>query len=527
MSFSTLSGLVRNTLQKQLPVTQNLYGLDDWWEMHKFECIKNWYWYFGRHALFMRQYDGERQSDYLKRVQTATIENQIKPIIDLEIAYLYPVDSPKRYIQRNEEVDADLMTFMKQNVWNYKRESVLDDKKALNTLVTGFSVLQRQLMDMRTNKLFVLADDGLTKVKYGKITKRVLDSCFTAAIPYIDENNVAYPDRLGAVIYIADQDNYIGNAQVMKLLGRELKQYKICEIVTDDIWLRWVKDENSNKDWVQQNTFVGTEYQNRNPFGDVNIPFTVYPNTGDPFLVEGESEVSGLSSINNELNELGSGDSEVIGYHQNPILHAHNIKLPDGFVRRKNTVLESEGKDAKLEYVIWDGKLESSEARQKSLRQVMSNVSAVSLLSRGFLSEIGQIRSGPPLKAMFNSERSMMSRKFKYFSDSECRDMQADIKFWEKSTGANLKIDKTVSFHADFDKDFLGIDELLNKEIAVAGVQGGVDDIKENLYAEHPDKTEAEINEIYQRILKNKQSGQQNKQSQQRSDLNKQGNSAE
>jgi hypothetical protein len=527
MSFSTLSGLVRNSLQKQLPITQHLYGLDDWWEMHKMENIKNWYWYFGRHALFMRQYDGERQGDYLKRVQTATIENQIKPIIDLMIAYLYPVDSPKRYVQRKDDVDIVLMDWFKQRVWNYQHESVIDDVKALNSIVTGFSVIQRQLNDVRTNKLFKPTDDKYIISKYGIIQKRLLDSCFTAVIPYIDENGIVYPEKLGTVVYMADQDNYVVNGQVMTLLGKTLRQYKVCEIVDDNVWLRYVKDTTGNSDWVQQDVFAETLYKNRNPFGDVNIPFTVYPNTGDPFLIEGESDISGLSPINNELNDLSSGDSEVIGYHQNPILHAHNIKLPADFVRRKNTVIESESKEAKLEYIVWDGKLQASEAREKSLRQVMSNVSGITLLSRGFLSEIGQIRSGPPLLAMFNSERSMMSRKFKYFANSERNDMMADMRFYERSTGANLNLDPTVSCHADFEKDFLGINKLLEKEIEVAGVSGGVDDIMTILKEDNPDWTQAKLDATYARIMKNKQSGQQQKMSQQRSDLKSQGNSAQ
>jgi len=494
--FDQIFRLVSLAQNRQLNTFSALLDRDSWWQYHQQIIIENWYFYYGLHNLFLRRFEAEDTKDFTARVQDATIENHVKPIIDLITSHLYKTpDSIKRYVLRSKKPDNELNEFFEQNVWSYCDISDLDDEKALNALITGYTVLQRLFLDYRTGLPFTLGESALEKVKYGYIHKDPLDSAFCIPMPYIDESGIVNTRKFGAIIYIADHDNYVGSDTVMSLLKRQYIQQKVIEFVDDKIWLKFVKQPDE-KEWRQITVNPGTGFENRNQFGRIDIPFSIYKNTGDPFYVEGESEVKDIKSLNKELNELGNGDKDTIRYHQYPILQGlAGAKLPVEFKRTKNTVIEVEGKDARFEYLTWEGKLDASDRRQEAVRRSMSHVTGISLISRGFLKEIGQIRSGPPLKALFTSDRAVMSRKFKKFRKAEILDMRADVAFYEFHTGKKYNIDKTVSFHADFSDDFLGIDKLLEAEIESLQVGAGTEDLETILREKHPDWSDEKIKE--------------------------------
>lgn len=507
-SLTDLAQMTSLSKSRQLSGWGQFYELEEWWERHRSTVVENWYFYQGLHKLFFSRYEGEGDDDFLRRVKSATIENHVKPIIDILTAHLYGGgDKCKRFVTRNGAPDDKLQKWFEQSVWAYQNQGKLNDGKALNTHVTGYTILQRRLFDFRTGRLFKPLSTPSERAEFGVIDKQLLDSSFTIPFPFIDENGIVHPNKLGAVITIMDVDNFLGSTSVMTMLGRTLVKSQIMEYVDDTKWLRWKKDEDKNE-WVQQTMFPGTGYENTNPYGRVDIPFTVYANTGDPFYIEGDSDVNPLKEIQMELNELGSGDKTVIDYHQNPLLAGYgDAALPDGFVRKANSHVSFPRKysDSRLEYVVWDGKLEASKQRQDMLRMTASFLSGVSLISRGFLKEIGQIRSGPPLKALFSSERAVMSRKFVTFGASEQEDMRADVFFWEKATGQKLGYDKTVKMNVQFEQDFLGIDQLLEQEIKALQVQSGSEPLSEILKREHPDWSDAEIDEAIKSIAKQTQ----------------------
>ena len=139
----------------------------------------------------------------------------------------------------------------------------------------------------------------------------------------------------------------------------------------------------------------------------------------------------------------------------------------------------------------------------------MSQITQISLISRGFLKDIGQIRSGPPLKALFTSDRAIISRKIKYFKAAEVQDMKADLLFYQFHTGRDLKLDNKVSFNCDFESDFLGIDKLLEAEIQSIQKQSGVEDIESIIKQNHPDWTDQQIQDSIKLIKEYNQSQQQ------------------
>lgn len=503
--FNQLARLI--PLQRNRQSNTNLSLLNDvnsWWDNHRNLILEYWNLYSGYHNLFLQRFEAETDQDFIKRANNATVENHIAPIIDLIISHLYS-KGVTRFVKRGNEIDETLKEFFEQSVWNHTSK-IYHDIKALNTLVSGYTVIQRLLCDIRTNKPFSPGTDNLTKVKYGYIEKIPLDSSSCVPLPYVDENGITHYERFGALLFVADYDNYVGFDPLMRILQKDFTSFKVIEYITDDLWLKYRKGDRENE-WNQITVGNGI-FANKNPYRDISIPFTVYRNTGDPFYVEGDSEILKLKSLNLELNDLADGDKNVLRSHQYPILQGLNgATLPADFRRTKNAVLELEKKDAKFEYLTWDGNLSESRERQETIRRALSQVSGVSMIARNFLKEIGQIRSGPPLKALFTGDRAMMSRKFLYFSENEIKEMKADIRFFEKETGKDFNIDKSVKFEVKFDDDFLGIDALLEEEVKTLRLQ--TEGIKEVLESEHPDWTPEQIEETIKNINAQKMIKQQ------------------
>lgn len=477
-----------------------------WMSAHQAIIIENWWYYHGFHNLFLKRFEKENDVDFQKRITTATIENHIKPIVNLMTAHLYGSEI-KRFVNRDDDLDKDLQKTLKQFVWNQNLIQELDDAKALNAIVTGYTVIQRRFLDLRTKRPFPIGSSIEEMKKYGYVKKEPLDSAFTHILPYIDSNGIIDPRRIGAIIYYADHPTYSPEITPDNVFRQSFSDSVVLEYIDDNRWVKYVK-KTKNSNWEQITINPGTKWENKNQYEDVTIPFTVYKNVGDPFYVEGDSEVSDLRGLNLSLNELANGDEETIRYHQYPILGVFGGKLPDSFVRTKNTVVEfAETPQDKVDmrYIVWDGKLENSQNRQDQIRRSMSLVSGISLLSRGFMKDIGQIRSGPPLKALFTSDRAVMKRKFATFKSCEMEDMRADLTFIQKHIGIDLNIDNTVNFGCVFPEDFLGIDALLEAEINALKQQSGTEDIETILEVEHPDWSEEQIAEAVKNIQKAKE----------------------
>ena len=80
--------------------------------------------------------------------------------------------------------------------------------------------------------------------------------------------------------------------------------------------------------------------------------------------------------------------------------------------------------------------------------------------------------------------------------------MRADVAFYEKMTGLTYDIDKTVTFHCDFEEDFLGIDQLLDAEINSLKSQSNLESTRDILMEEHPDWSTEEITKALGEIAK-------------------------
>lgn len=464
--------------------------VETYWNEHQNRVVENWYLYLGYHNLFFTPFEGESQSDFIRRVENAVIENHIQPIIDTICMYLYGKEVV-RYVKRNDVVDEKLMNILRKRIWAFNG-GIYDDIKAINTLVTGYTLIQRAFFDFRTGHPFTPADSAVDKVKYGYVKKIPLDSMSAIPLPYITEDGRVLYDRFGGVIIYATFDNLIGNNDIMTLLGTEYQNKSIIEYIDDNNWIRFSKIEG--EDWVH-------EFSIENPYGKIDILFSLYKNTGDPFSVEGESEVTKLKRLNIDLNELSDGDRNVIRSHQYPILLGKGgATLPNNFIRTKDAVIDGIEGNGTFEYLTWTGNLEESRLRQEALRKVMGYVSGISNITRGIIDNLGQIRSGSPLKALLSSDRITHLRKSKIFESFERAEMLADLLFYSKNTNLNLDITPDVEFYADFDPDFLELNELINEEINAMRVNVGAADIETILREEHPEWTEEELQDALSRI---------------------------
>lgn len=492
---------------RQLDQYSILNDIEGYWANHSQRIIENWYFYYGLQNIFLRRFQKEQEQDFIKRVKNATIENHVAPIVDSITANLYGnADSVKRFVNRNENPDEVLNKFFKESVWRFNHR-ISDQQKALNLFVSGYSVIRRSFIDMRTRNPFLVSDGFTDKAKYGYVYKELQDSSCCLPLPRTDQDGKVYPNKLGAVLMINNYDNYVGDDIAMKLMNRQSSPMRVIEFVDDNVWLKWIKKQNENS-YTQINIGNG-QNQNKNPYGRVDIPFSLYVNNGEPFSVDGLPEVDKTKGINMRINELGNGDDDMITYHQNPILLGlGGARVPDGFVRTKNAIIDGVTGNGKFEYLTWEGNLIESKDRQDALRRALSHVTGISLISRGFLKDIGQIRSGPPLKALFSSDRAMMALKFGQFESSEKADMESDVLFYSHSENANAKfdIDKTVSFNCEFNADFLGIDKLLEEEIKALKRQSGTDTLDEILRTEHPDWSDTQIETAIKTIEKSQQS---------------------
>ena len=234
VSIADVSKLVPLARNRQLSSFSQFSDIDNWFQYHSGVVTENWYFYLGFHNLFLQRFEQEDDRDFLQRVQSATIENHVRPIINLMVAHLYgSKDSIKRYVTRDEEPDDTINKILKQNVWFHNNQDELNDTKALNALVSGYTAIQRQWTDLRTNKPFPLGANPKDITKYGIIKKIPLDSEYCVPLPYTDSYGAINPRRLGAILFIADYDNYIGNKTVMSLLGRPRMELEVIEYVDD------------------------------------------------------------------------------------------------------------------------------------------------------------------------------------------------------------------------------------------------------------------------------------------------------
>lgn len=483
-----------------------LMAYRDNWTTRQGEHQMYWDFYLGRHARYMKQWKGEGNDDYAERVRDAIVENHCKSTVDINVGYLYG-EQPIRQVQIKDEQGIwkeykEGQNILDQRIWNPEFNDMEDfmSDVALMAGVTGFAVVRNNFINMETGLPFDLnASNAIIKAN-ATIEYELYDSTIIMPIPYIDkQTKKIFPRKLGGYIIMYDSDSFSGNAIFDRLRGAILNQYDVIEYVDNEVYLRWVSENKSEK-FVQQTVFAGTNYENKNPFKNVNTIFSLFVNPGDPMILEGEPDHIDGIPLNRALNETLNDDRNAISFHSFPILLLYGAKLPENFRRTASSTLEFDNIDQKAEYLVWDDDLEASDKIQTKYRENISRVTKVSDLSRGNASNIGQIRGASGLKTLFRADYINIKRKQKKFAKGERNMMKSALQMYGYYTKTSLKPFRS---EVKFKEDFLGIDELMKAEITAMQQKAGVV-LPEDIIRENYDdlKTEAQVKAKLQEIEK-------------------------
>jgi hypothetical protein len=290
-----------------------------------------------------------------------------------------------------------------------------------------------------------------------------------------------YPNILGAIVRYYEKDNFTGVTPLERLLQKTYTQEEILEVY-DGKQFRRVKVENGAP-------VEGTEVSIPNPYGNIDLPFTLFSNYGDPSYLEGSSDLAQMTSLQNVLNEINNADKLTIDYHSFPLLIlSGGAKLPSNFIRKVNSVLEMDVNQS-AEYLTWENVLDASDKFKESIRKQMTVTSGVSQISRGNASDIGQVRSGAGLKTLFQADINAVGLKIPFFKKAEEELALSTLRIWEVETGQKFG---DIHCEIEFPADFVGLDELLKAQTEQIDLSNRVRTIEEIVLSKHPEITSEE-----------------------------------
>lgn len=463
-----------------IPDNRTLEELAKWKSNRDNYISKLWDFYNGdNQRYYLKRFSGETDTEYNDRVKNAVIENHCKSTVRISVGYLYASGHPVA----RRCVDEKAHDLMVDNIWvnNNMEEFMLDT--GMMSGVTGYAIVGLEFIDKRTGKSFVGGQYSSSDLKkFFTVRYRLLDS--SEAIPIGSESD---PRRLNGIYVDSLRDNFKGSMMLHSLRGEQIDEKHIVEWIDSENWVKWIDGRQ-----VQMNPDY-KKYINKNIYGDISIPFVVLRNPGDPMMIEGEPDHIDVIPLNNELNKLSNDDSNVVDYHSFPILKfLKGAKMPHDFIRKANSVLEFD-RDEDATYLVWDNVLDASQKRQDVVRKQISISSMITAISRGDTSGIGQVRSGPALKSMFQSDLIVAYQKRIKALSFEKQLIKATLKMVEIHTG-----EKFSSYESaiTFPDDFIGIDELIKSQSRAIDLASGAKSLEEVLSEIHPELSNEEIGQL-------------------------------
>lgn len=460
----------------------------DFFHARKLEMGKYWDYYEGEQSKYLEKYEHEDYQEYLARVRSAIIENHAAPTIDIPVAYMYGSGA----IGRRAE-DENLHNILHNEVYQVNDMDTLMIDVRLQAAITGFSIVHPVIVSKRTRMPFYVTGEQMTQDNF-TVLYTLMDSIITIPLPR------TYDKRsLGAIIqiYTVDTDSL---SEQFKREGTST--FNVVEYADDHIWIRYLFDEEDMDNPLVLPTDL-PDGGNVNPFGDVRCLFVLFKNAGFPFDLEGRSEIKGIVDLQNALNERLTDDQSVIRYHSAPILKfLKGAMMPDGFVRKANSVLEFEG-DGDAEYLTWEDKLDASSQYVAQLRQAIALATQVSNLSRGNLKDAGQVRTGMGVKSLYVPDTTHIRLRRPFMIRGEKELIYATAKFYEMYGGVSFSSYKAEITMPD---DFIGIEKWLETQVMSQEIASGIPPV-ERIKEKFPDMTEEQINEIIDMIMGNSQKG--------------------
>lgn len=429
---------------------------------------------------YFTRFAKETVEEFNRRLDQSVVINKSRGVVLKGARSLYAISQPERRME-NDAAQERI-----QDTWQFNRiyTGMFHLDLAIETGKYGFAVVQN---------LYVNKEDRLPAYHIPGKTGR--ESCDVLYVLQQSPLMIPIPRKnrkteMGAMIRLtmkADDELFnIGQSQS--------KDVGYIELITDTNWYMWQVDFNRalfGRDTLVGEripVFFGPGYEDENPYGDVNIPFTLYRSSNDSRLrIWGVSDLSDMIEPQTHYNQMLSDDGHVIANNTFPILFSKGMSTPEDWRRGPNDTLSSANVQADMNYVTWDANLDASAAHQDRLERSMREVSGHSPVIDGDLRNIGQVRN---LRGAMMPELMSVNHKQIAMADAEVEHARATlemIEFHEDTPYPEKEMDIV------FGEDFIPVDELTQAETESIKLSSGVENLADLIRKAHPEYTTDEV----------------------------------
>jgi len=429
---------------------------------------------------YFTRFEKETDEEYYRRLDQSVVINKARGAVLKGARSLYAISQPERRME--DETAQERM----QDTWKFNgiHTGMFHLDLAVEIGKYGFAVAQNIYVDKK-NRAPVFHNPGPAGRKSNEVLYVLQQSPLMIPIPRRDRKT-----EMGAIIRMtmkADDEPFNIGASQSKDIG-------YIELVTDYMWVMWQVDFNRSmfgRDTLTGNRVpvrFGPGYEDMNPYGDVNVPFTLYRASNDSKLkIWGVSDLSDILEPQTHYNQVLSDDGHVIANNTFPILFAKGLSLKDDWRRGPNDTVSSTNVQSDMGYVTWDANLEASAAHEDRLERSMREVSGHSPVIDGDLRNIGQVRN---LRGAMMPELMSVNHKQIAMADGETEHARATLEMIEfhEETGYPDKAMDIV-----FGEDFIPVDDLTSAETDLIRLSSGVKNLLDLIRRENPEFTSEEV----------------------------------
>lgn len=419
---------------------------------------------------YFKKFADEEDADYERRVDRSVAVNKSRPIALKGPQSMFGLSRPVR------RMEDDRANERMSDVWKYNKveSGFFHYKLAVELSKFGYCIVRNEFVEKKTRQ----------PITYRSGRKEDYEVIYKIQEPYLTipvgrPNN---SDELGAVIILHTETQE--RTMSIPIDSDSMPNIVAIEYVDDNVWRKW-RILDFNKEGKAKAVSVDMNFGNMvnvNPYGRVDIPFTIYINPGsDSFNLNGHSDIEDVVGINLKYNEVVSDDAHVISNNTWPIALFTGMDIPKTYKRGASDVLSTKNSDADGKILTWDSDLEAIGNLETRLSKDMLTVSGYSAVMFGDLENIGQIRN---LKGAMVPDLLTISTKQLFFKEAEQSHATATldmIEWHELDEYPNKDIDITIS------NDYIPQDELTVAEATTIRAKLGLEDVRKIIMREHPE----------------------------------------
>ncbi len=429
-------------------------------------------------AYFVK-FEDEDQKEYARRLDQSVVVNKAKGIVLKSARALYAIHPPERRME--DQVTHERM----MPVWEFNRMStgLLGVNLAIDVCRYGFTVVQNVYVDKKTKTpIFHKPGPG----EDAEVLYHPQQPPLVIPLPRKGRET-----DMGAIIRMSydDPDSLSGYG------NSDRASLKWLEFIDDTRWFLWkvdIKTRTFGGDVVVGTRVpvnFGPEFVDVNPYGNINIPFTLFRNSGETeHSIWGDSDLADVIGPQTKYNETLSDDGHVIAQNTFPILFGKGLTFPSNWKRGPGDTIDTNNTEADVKYVTWETDLDASSNFEDRLERQMRETAGFSPVIDGDLRSIGQVRN---LRGAMMPELLTINHKQIVFTDAEQRLAEATlflIEWHESASYPDKKLDIT------FSDDFIPVDDLTKAETLAIELNSGVENLRDEIKKRNPElETDAEI----------------------------------